>query len=125
VSWTFKRDATGYFETGSIGGALGAGLAASLAYIKEIGVANIQAYRAPMIQRLRDEVPRRGFVCVTPPDSTAGIITFARKGLGASDLPAKLSRARVDVRVADHWMRVSPSIYNDMDDVERLLKALA
>ena len=125
VSWTFKHDATGYFETGSIGGALGAGLAASLAYVKEIGVSNIQAYRAPMIARLREEVPRRGFVCVTPRDSTAGIITFARKGLGASDVPAKLAKARVSVRVADNWLRVSPSIYNDMDDVERLLEALA
>ena len=124
VSWTFKHDATGYFETGSIGGALGAGLAASLAYVKEVGVANIQAYRAPMIQRLREEVPRRGFVCVTPPESTAGIITFARKGVGASDIPARLAKARVDVRVAEHWMRVSPSIYNDMDDVGRLLEAL-
>ena len=124
VTWTFKHDATGYFETGSIAGALGAGLAASLAYIKELGVANIQAYRAPMIARLRDQVPRHGFVCVTPRDSTAGIITFARKGLGASDVPAKLAKARVDIRVGDHWMRVSPSVYNDMDDVDRLLEAL-
>jgi len=125
VSWTFKHDATAYFETGSIAGAHGAGLAASLAYVKDIGVANIQAYRAPMIQRLRAELPRRGFVCVTPPESTAGIITFARKGLGASGVPAKLAKARIDVRVADHWLRVSPSIYNDMTDIDRLLEALA
>jgi len=62
---------------------------------------------------------------VTPPESTAGIITFARKGLGASGVPAKLAKARVDVRVADHWLRVSPSIYNDMTDIDRLLEALA
>jgi selenocysteine lyase/cysteine desulfurase len=125
VSWTLARDATGHFEAGSIGGALGAGLAASLAYIKEVGVANIQAYRQPMMQKLRDELPRRGFTCVTPRESTASIITFARKGLGASDIPAKLARARVNVRIADDWFRVSPSIYNDMDDIDRLLEALA
>lgn len=125
VSWTFARDATGYFEAGSIGGALNAGLAASLAYVKEVGVANIQAYRQPMLQKLRDEVPRRGFTCVTPHDSTASIITFARKGLGASDVPATLDRARINVRTADHWMRVSPSIYNDMTDIDRLLDALS
>ena len=125
VSWTLSRDATGHFETGSIGGALGAGLAASLSYIKEIGVANIQAYRKPMMEKLRAEVPRFGFTCVTPPQSTASIITFARKGLGASVVPKKLERARVNVRIADNWMRVSPSIYNDMHDVDRLLEALA
>ena len=124
VSWTLKHDATGHFEAGSIAGALGAGLAASLAYVKEVGVANIQAYRQPMIQKLRAEVPRLGFTCVTPPQSTASIITFARKGLGASDIPAKLDRARVNVRIADDWMRVSPSIYNDLSDVDRLLEAL-
>lgn len=124
VSWTLKRDATGHFEAGSIGGALGAGLAASLAYLKDVGVANIQTYRKPMIQKLRAEVPRLGFSCVTPPQSTASIITFARKGLGASDIPKKLARARIDVRIADNWMRVSPSIYNDMDDIDRLLDAL-
>lgn len=125
VSWTFKRDATGHFEAGSIAGALGAGLAASLVYVKAIGVANIQAYRKPLLEKLRAEVPRLGFICVTPPESTAGIITFARKGLAASDVAAKLAKARVDVRVADNWMRVSPSIYNDMTDVDRLLEALA
>jgi selenocysteine lyase/cysteine desulfurase len=124
VSWTLKRDATGHFEAGSIGGALGAGLAASLTYVKNVGVANIQAYRKPMIQRLRAEVPRLGFTCVTPPESTSSIITFARKGLGAGDVPKKLARAKVDVRIADNWMRVSPSIYNDMDDIDRLLTAL-
>ena len=124
VSWTLKRDATGHFEAGSIGGALGAGLAASLAYVKDLGVANIQAYRQPMIEKLRAEVPRLGFTCVTPPQSTASIITFARKGVGTSDIPKRLDRARVSVRIADNWMRVSPSIYNDLHDIDRLLEAL-
>jgi selenocysteine lyase/cysteine desulfurase len=124
VSWTLSRDATGHFEAGSIAGALGAGLAASLAYVKELGLADIQIYRRPLIQKLRAEVPRLGFTCVTPTESTASIITFARKGLAASEIPAKLARARVNVRLGDSWMRVSPSIYNDMTDVDRLLEAL-
>jgi len=125
VDWVFKHDATGYFEAGSIGGALGAGLAASVRYVLDLGVANIAAYRQPLLRKLRDEVPRLGFTCVTPLESTAGIITFARKNLGTSDIPAKLDRGRVNVRVAGNWMRVSPSIYNDVADVDRLLEALA
>ena len=124
VSWTLSRDATGHFEAGSIAGALGAGLAASLAYVRELGVADVQNYRRPLIQKLRAEVPRLGFTCVTPTESTASIITFARKGLAASEIPTKLERARVNVRLGDSWMRVSPSIYNDMSDVDRLLEAL-
>jgi selenocysteine lyase/cysteine desulfurase len=123
VDWTFKPGATGHFEVGSIAGALGAGLTASLAYIKEVGVANIAEYRRPLIARLREELPKLGFPCVTPPDSTSAIITFARPGMGAL-VTSKLDHANVNVRVSDNWMRVSPSIYNDMSDVERLLEAL-
>jgi selenocysteine lyase/cysteine desulfurase len=38
---------------------------------------------------------------------------------------AKLARARVEVKVEQHYMRVSPSIYNDQADVDRLLNALS
>jgi selenocysteine lyase/cysteine desulfurase len=38
---------------------------------------------------------------------------------------ARLDRARVEVKLAQHYMRVSPSIYNDQGDVDALLNALA
>ena len=51
------------------------------------------------------------------------IVTLAhRDGAG---IQKKLAAARVDVRVADYWMPISPSVYNDMADVDRLLEALA
>jgi selenocysteine lyase/cysteine desulfurase len=125
VSWALKPDAPGHFEVGTIGGALAAGLGASLGYIKELGVANIQAHRQPLLKKLREEVPRFGLTCVTPPESTAGVITFARKDVGTSELPRKLQAARVNVRFSTHWMRLSPSVYNDVRDVERFLEALS
>jgi selenocysteine lyase/cysteine desulfurase len=125
VSWALKPDASGHFEVGTIGGALAAGLGASLKYIKELGVANIHAYRQPLIKKLREEVPRRGFTLVTPPESTAGVITFGKANVGTSDLPGKLQAAKVNVRISTHWMRLSPSIYNDMQDIERFLEALS
>jgi selenocysteine lyase/cysteine desulfurase len=38
---------------------------------------------------------------------------------------AKLKRAKVSARVSEHWIRLSPSVYNDMNDVDRLLEALS
>lgn len=43
-------------------------------------------------------------------------------GLAASQL---LGESHTRVRLASNWMRVSPSVYNDMSDIERLLEALA
>jgi selenocysteine lyase/cysteine desulfurase len=127
VTWEHRSDARGYFEVGTIGGSIAAGVGASLQYIKGLGVANIQAHRIPLLRKLREEVPklRHGFVLVTPPESTAGVITFAKQDVGRGDLPGKLQAARVNVRFSLHWMRLSPSVYNDMKDIDRFLEALA
>jgi selenocysteine lyase/cysteine desulfurase len=37
----------------------------------------------------------------------------------------RLKQANVDVKTDQHYMRVSPSIYNDRGDVDRLLDALS
>jgi selenocysteine lyase/cysteine desulfurase len=123
VAYALNKTVSGMIDTGTFGNT--AIVRASLAYIKELGVANIAAHRQPLLKKLRDEVPRLGFVCVTPPEATGGNITFARQNVMASGLPQKLQAAKVNVRFSTHWMRLSPSVYNDMKDIERFLEALA
>jgi selenocysteine lyase/cysteine desulfurase len=123
LTWTMRGDATGHFETGSTAAAAEAALRVSLPYIRKLGVENIQAHRQPLLKRIREGMTRLGFTPATPEDSTSPIITFATKD--GTVLEQKLRRARVDVRVAPYWIRISPSIYNDMGDVERMLEALA
>ena len=123
VTWTMRADATGHFETGSTAHAGEAALRYSLPYLRKLGVENIQAYRQPMLKRIRDGMTKLGFVPETPEGTTSPLITFATKD-GAT-VGRKLQRARVNVRVADYWIRLSPSVFNDMADVERLLEALA
>ncbi|MGH9884880.1 MAG: aminotransferase class V-fold PLP-dependent enzyme, partial [bacterium] len=92
--------------------------------VKELGVANIHAHRQPLIKKLQQEVPRFGFIPVTPPESTGGIVTFAMKNLSDTEFPKKLQAAKVNVRLSRHWMRLSPSVYNDLSDIDRFLDAL-
>ncbi|HEX4934064.1 MAG TPA: aminotransferase class V-fold PLP-dependent enzyme, partial [Gemmatimonadaceae bacterium] len=128
VTYGFNRTAAGHFEMGSLTGSaevMVALLATSLEYVLSLGVANIQAHRAPIIARLQQEMPRLGFTPVTPPDATSPIVTFARRGLGESDVPRRLAAAKVNARVARDWMRIAPSVYNDVGDADRLLEALA
>jgi selenocysteine lyase/cysteine desulfurase len=123
VTWTPRADAAGYFELGTIASAVAAALAVSLPYLRRLGVDAIERYRQPMLRRLHQEMPRLGFTPATPPDSTSPIVTFASKDTRAA--ARKLDAAGIDVRVAPYWMRISPSIYNDAADVERLLDALS
>ena len=123
VTWTMRSDATGTFETGSTAQPAEAALRYSLPYIRQLGVANIQAHRQPLLTRIREGMTRLGFTPQTPEGTTSPLITFAMRD-GAA-VAQKLQRARVNARVSQHWIRLSPSVYNDMADVERLLKALA
>lgn len=125
LAWALGRDASSHFEAGSIGGnAAGAfAYSASLAYIQQLGVDNIQAHRQPLLRRLEQEVPRLGYPLLTPPGSTSPIITFATKD--GTVIEKRLAAAKVAARVSKYWVRFSPSVYNDMNDVERALAALS
>jgi selenocysteine lyase/cysteine desulfurase len=123
VTWKPRADASGYFELGTVANAVAAALSISLPYLQRLGVEAIQQYRQPMLKRLQQEMPRLGFTAATPPDSTSPIVTFASKD--TREAARKLEAAKVNVRVAPYWIRIAPSIYNEMRDVERLLEALA
>ncbi|HUQ79609.1 MAG TPA: aminotransferase class V-fold PLP-dependent enzyme [Gemmatimonadaceae bacterium] len=123
VTYTPGTDATTYFQLGTMASAVGAALGESIPYIQQLGVENIQRYRQPMIDRLQKELPTLGFKPQTPLSNTSPIVTFAHKD--EATINRKLQAARVNVRVADYWLRISPSVYNDMADIDRLLEALA
>ena len=123
VTWTARNDAAGYFELGTVANAVAAALSVSLPYVQRLGVDAIERYRQPMLKRLQDEMPRLGFTPATPRDITSPIVTFASKDTRSA--ARKLEAAKVNVRVAPYWIRIAPSIYNDMRDVDRLLEALA
>jgi selenocysteine lyase/cysteine desulfurase len=76
-----------------------------------------------MLRKLQPETPRLGFAAQTPQDSTSPIVTFAHKD--AETIRRKLQQARIGVTVTPYYLRIAPSIYNDMHDVDRLLEALA
>jgi selenocysteine lyase/cysteine desulfurase len=123
LTWTPGNGATSYFQLGTMANGVAAALRGSLPYIRQLGVENIQAWRQPMLRKLQAEMPRLGFAAQTPSDSTSPIVTFAHKDAGA--IKKRLQAARVSVTIAPYYMRIAPSIYNDMHDIDRLLEALA
>ena len=122
-TWRLSNDATGHFEVGTMGSGAQHILAATLPYIRKIGVEKIQAHRQPLLKKLREEMPRLGFGLLTPPESTSALISFTMKD--RANVAERLKKANVNVRVAEDFLRVSPSVFNDMGDIERLLEALS
>jgi selenocysteine lyase/cysteine desulfurase len=122
VTWTPGSDATRYFQLGTMANSVAAALRVSIPYIQQLGVENIQAWRQPMLKKLQTEMPRLGFSAQTPPDSTSPIVTFAHRD--AETISKKLRAAHIGVTVNPYYLRIAPSIYNDMHDVDRLLEAL-
>lgn len=122
IEYTPGSNAATHFQLGTMASSVAAALDVSIPYINSLGVDNIQRHRQPLIDRLQKEMPSLGFVAQTPEGSTSPIVTFAHKD--AEGINRRLQAAKVNVRVAQYWMRISPSVYNDMDDIERLLEAL-
>lgn len=122
-SWAAGQSASAHFEVGSVSGSARAALGAAIPYLRGLRVQRIEDHRQPLLNRLREEMPRLGFECITPEGTTSPIITFTMPDAG--DVARRLARAGVDARVASTYIRFSPSVYNDLADVERALEALS
>ena len=116
--------ALGYFAMGSQSNVVAALLDHSLQYLLETGVERIQSYRQPLVDRLQEDMPGLGYAPLTPTDTGTALISF-RHDADTNSLNSKLSAAGITASVAEHHLRLSPSVFNDMDDIERLLNALS
>ena len=123
MDWTQAQDAGGHFEVGTVSNTTIACLNYSLDYLRQLGVEKIQAHRQPLLQRLQKEMPRFGFEPMTPAGTTSPIVTFAKKD--TSEIAQRLKLANVDIAIYPHRVRISPSVYNDQGDVDKLLEALS
>jgi selenocysteine lyase/cysteine desulfurase len=124
VTWTMHADARAHFQVGTYAqGALNA-LAVSLAYLERIGVARIHEQRQPLLRRLHQELPRLGFTPITPPATASAIVAFTAAD-AERRFAKRLKDANVSVTLSGDRLRVSPSFFNDLQDVERLLAALS
>jgi selenocysteine lyase/cysteine desulfurase len=124
ITWQYSHASAGtFYEVGNISNVAAAAQSASLPYILRLGVENILAHSRRLTDRLRREMPGLGFPCITPEGNPSPTVAFVVQDPGTTR--KKLARARVAVKVEWHQMRVSPSVYNNDADIDRLLNALS
>jgi selenocysteine lyase/cysteine desulfurase len=124
ITWEPARASAGaFYEVGNISNIAAAAQSASLPYILRLGVEDILAHSLRLTGRLRKEMPGLGYPCITPEGNRSPTVAFVVRH--PESTRAKLARAKVAVKVEWHQMRVSPSVYNNDSDIDRLLNALA
>ncbi|WHU04941.1 aminotransferase class V-fold PLP-dependent enzyme [Sphingomonas sp. NIBR02145] len=118
-----RPDMEGLFAGGTHSHTVVAQLDWSLDYILKLGVDRIVAHRQPLMARLRKGLAERGYTIVTPAGSRTPLLTCALEGAYAK-LSDPLKAAKVQITLSRNRFRVCPSVFNDLDDIERLLAAL-
>jgi selenocysteine lyase/cysteine desulfurase len=113
------------YETGSIATAQAACVHESLGYIDRLGLTNIRAHARQLTDRLQQELPARGYPSLTPAGTETPIVAFQLKDVTATQ--AKLQHAKVAATIIanENRLRVSVSVFNTHDDIDRLVSALA
>jgi selenocysteine lyase/cysteine desulfurase len=117
------KDASRY-EPGNVSYVAYAGQYEALTRMLAAGVDNIYAFTRPMCDRLKKELPGLGYNLITPLDAPSSIVVAQAKDLKATE--QKLRKANVQVTTTGaNRVRISPALYNNMEDINRLLSALA
>ena len=112
------------YEPGNVSYMAYAGQYEALKRMLALGVENIYAHSKPMCDRLKKELPPLGYRLITPMDAKSSLVVVQAKNLKAS--MAKLRAGNIQVTNAgENRIRISPAVYNNMDDIDHLLNALA
>jgi cysteine desulfurase/selenocysteine lyase len=113
------------------------GLAAAIDYVAGIGIHAIHAHEAALVAAARAALSQLNSVTLFGPDASAGILSFAIRGVHPHDIGTILDESGVAIRAGHHCAqplmallgvpataRASFGIYNDLDDVARLVAGI-
>jgi selenocysteine lyase/cysteine desulfurase len=90
--------------------------------LDEVGIDNIVAHTLPLVERLRNEMPEGKYRCITPAGTRGPVIVFIPADYEGTK--AKLVNANIQVTMTGNRLRISPSFYNNDEDIDTLLDAL-
>jgi cysteine desulfurase/selenocysteine lyase len=128
------------FEAGTPAIAEAAGLAAAIGYLEALGMDNVRAHERFLFERTwaaLTEIDGIRLLGPADPDQHAGVISFVLDGIHPHDVATVFDSHGVAVRAGHHCAqpvmlrydlpattRASFYVYNDLDDVERLVDAI-
>jgi len=113
------------------------GLHAAIDYVESIGLDAIHAHETALVRETRDALSSLNSVTLFGPDDSAGIVSFAIRGVHPHDIGTILDESRVAIRAGHHCAqplmahlgvdataRASFGVYNGRQDVEALVRGI-
>ncbi len=103
-----------------------AGLEQSLSMLLEIGPSTIAQRLATLTEHLAQHMLAYGYQIMTPlsPENRSGILTVCHPQRSAHELWERLRAARIVAAVREGGVRLSPHLYNTVDEMDAVLDAL-
>ena len=104
---------------------LNAGLESSLDLLTEIGLDNIQEHNRELCAFFLDNFPQKKFELITPRDHMANIICLkTRHQSDSGHLEEQLEKSNICASTREGSLRLSFHLYNDREQVGRLIQVL-
>lgn len=102
------------------------GLDAAIQILLERGADDVESHILELTARAKDGLRAKGYEVVSPDGARerSGIVAFRHPTIAATEIDRALQQASVDVAVRRDALRISPSYYNDADEIDRFLSAL-
>ncbi|HUG81372.1 MAG TPA: aminotransferase class V-fold PLP-dependent enzyme [Bryobacterales bacterium] len=116
-------DDAGRYEAGNTAREGYCGQYESFKLMEEIGMGKIFAHNMALVDRIRKGLPESKYECITPAAARSPIIVFIPADYAGTE--AKLKQANIQATMTGNRLRISPNIYNNQEDIDKLLNALA
>ncbi|MGZ9034895.1 MAG: aminotransferase class V-fold PLP-dependent enzyme, partial [Rhodospirillales bacterium] len=101
--------------------------AAAIEYLLDIGISAVEAHDQALVERFLAGLPRKRFEVLSPQvgpaRSTLILISAKHRGRNRT-IYESLAEAGIHVAFRAGSLRLSPHIYNTVDDIDRVLAAL-
>jgi selenocysteine lyase/cysteine desulfurase len=122
---TFRPDARRYEEAAPNYPAI-LGLGAAVNLLLRAGRQEVEQTILRLSDRLREELPRRGYTLVFMPATAerSGVVSFRHPRIVPAEVQQRLRDAGVVISLRGDFLRASPHFYNSDEDISRLLDAL-
>ncbi|MBI4477014.1 MAG: aminotransferase class V-fold PLP-dependent enzyme [Acidobacteria bacterium] len=112
------------YETGTFASALALCCYTSLQYIEKLGLTNIRAHARQLTDRLQKELPSIGYPSLTPHGNETPIVAFRLKDVTGTRQRFRQAGIAATIIENEQRLRVSVSVFNTHEDIDRLVSAL-